>query len=78
MVYLFGDGEKAQISSINYGIVGAISKLVVLNASLLGDADTVRRVGMFVLLDIDPTSISSNSRGLLSCAKQAPCIRQIA
>jgi hypothetical protein len=78
VVYLFGGGEKDQISSINYGIVGVISKLVVLNASLLGDADTVRRVGMFVLLDIDPTSIPSNARGLLSCAKQAPCIPQTA
>ncbi|MCJ1226464.1 hypothetical protein MMC12_003116 [Toensbergia leucococca] len=78
VAYLFAGGEKDQLDALTFGTVGLLSKLTILNASLLGDVDTPDRVGKFVLLDIDPTGIPSNSRGLVLPGKQAGCRAQTA
>ena len=78
---LFAGAESHQlegISSFKYDTYGLVSKLTLLSASLLGKCDTPDKVAKFVLLEIDPTSIPSNSQGVIRAAQQAKCAQSSA
>ena len=65
-----------QLVLLREGTVGVLGKLDVLTGSVMGGADTPDRVEKFWLLDIDPTCIPSDSRGIVNCGRQKNCLRK--
>ena len=80
MAYFFAGAESGQlkIGRNESGLVGIVGKLVLLSASLLGNADHPERVSKFVLLDIDARAIASNELGVLYAAPEHSPITEAA
>ena len=77
IAYLFAGAENDQMSGLGDSMQGAYglnAKLVLLSASLLG----IDQVGEFMLLDIDPTCIPSDHRGIVRAGKQSKCATSFA
>ena len=77
--YFFAGADYfEQLRPMRARSVGIFGKLGLVTASLMGGADTPTKLGRFCLLDVDPTCIPSNSRGLIlgglrkSCDKVPP------
>ena len=66
LAYLYAGIETHQLDDIDDDSAGVIGKLVLLSPSLTGDADTPWKIQRFVLLDVDPTIIPCNARGIVS------------
>lgn len=74
--YFFTGAEyDDQLLPLRERSIGVLGKLALVTASLLGGADTPERVEKFVLLDVDPTCIPSNSRGIVLCGLRKLCTK---
>jgi len=68
-----GAAYEEQLLRVREGTVGILGKLTLVTASVLGGADTPRKVEKFWLLDVDSTCIPSNTLGVVSCGIQRCC-----
>ncbi|MCJ1351309.1 MAG: hypothetical protein MMC33_001293 [Icmadophila ericetorum] len=74
--YFFAGADYSeQLKPLRARSVGIFGKLGLVTASLMGGADTPTKLGMFYLLDVDPTCIPSNSRGLILGGIRKPCTK---
>ena len=73
VAYLFAGAEDDQLSLLKHGSAGIVAKLSVLTPGLLGEADTPRKISKLHLLDVDPTVIPSNQRGIVLCGGEEHC-----
>ncbi|KAH0537557.1 hypothetical protein FGG08_005656 [Glutinoglossum americanum] len=72
--YLFaGVDYKEQLKPMKERSVGILGKLMLVTAGLMGGADTPEKVGKFYLLDVDPSCIPSDLRGIVLCGLQRSC-----
>ncbi|KAK4958130.1 hypothetical protein LTR10_004555 [Elasticomyces elasticus] len=76
VAYLFAGAEADQLIMLKHGSAGLIAKLIVLSPGLLGEADTPEKMSRLYLLDVDPTSIPSNQRGIVIPGDQPDCTCQ--
>lgn len=72
MGYIFAGAELVQLQAVTTDCCGIHGKLVLMDRTLLGDADDTRKLYQFSLLDIDGTSLPSTVKGLMICGVQEP------
>ncbi|KAB8416359.1 hypothetical protein FH972_024878 [Carpinus fangiana] len=68
--YLFAGATIEQIRNVRRGCCGVKGKFILLDRTLMGDADDISKICQFSLLDIDGTCLPSNSLGLLVAGGQ--------
>ena len=74
LAYLFaGVDHDEQLLPLRKRSLGVLGKLALVTASLMGGADSPEKVSKFFLLDIDPSCIPSNSRGIVLCGLRKQC-----
>ena len=73
VAYLFAGAENDQLTLLKHGSAGVVAKISVLTPGLLGEADTPEKISKFHLLDVDPTTIPSNQRGIILSGGEEQC-----
>ncbi|KAI1154115.1 hypothetical protein F4825DRAFT_472811 [Nemania diffusa] len=73
--YLFAGGEMHQIRNIGQSSCGVISKLALLDSTLLGDTDLPDKICRFCLIDVDASCFPTNALGIM-CSATQPAIAQ--
>ena len=73
VAYLFAGAEDDQLTLLKHSSAGIVAKISVLTSGLLGEADTPEKISKFHLMDVDPTVIPSNQRGIILCGGEEHC-----
>jgi len=65
LAMFFAGAEEHQVTAMNENVLGVHGKITMVSASLLDDTDSPEKAMRFSLLDLDPTTIPSNARGII-------------
>ncbi|KAI0382278.1 hypothetical protein F5Y04DRAFT_253385 [Hypomontagnella monticulosa] len=68
--YLYAGAEMYQIQKINLSSCGIVSKLALLDSTMMGDTDTPTKISRFCLIDADVSYFPTNAIGVMSSATQ--------
>ena len=64
--YLYTGGEMHQIQKIGGLSCGIVSKLTLLDSTLMGDTDTPEKICRFCLIDVDGSCFPANAAGIVN------------